>query len=269
MKAIGFNAGQYGDLAMCTVAARALKRRDPDCYFTMGIGNRYGDVAELFHHEDYINNVHVWDSYNEWPNQTDMDYIMTQKFDVVYNAMPQHTTEDWYLHRHQVAELCLMHKLPVPNSLKIELSRWWDPYGVAPAPYVCFSLGSSMPDKVYNQKMQSVLDYCKSKHLITVQLAGPNEDPIGCDTIVTGEYWKSVVLMADAELLVTVDTGMAWFASGYNKKVVGLYGYKHYPHAKTAINWMPINPFATYLERDYAGNIPGSDILTAIESKLS
>jgi ADP-heptose:LPS heptosyltransferase len=264
MRILGFNAGQYGDLAMCVVACQLLKE-NLDCHITFGIGNRYADCKEAFLHNPYIDDIHIWDSYNEWPKDADVKYMVDSKFDKIFSAMP---TPDsiWYVRRHQTQELCRMHELPYPKSTQINLNKYWqniDKY----KDYVAISSFTSFGESksIDINKIKRIIDYIHSKGLKAIHLNGPNEPDLGIEKS-NCSYFESIKIMSSCKFLFTADTGMNWYASGYRQKVVGLYGYKYYPHCTTSKNWQPTNKNAIYLEAEHANLVNDQLIFSTIDS---
>ena len=54
MQAIGFNQGQLGDICMGVVAARAFKRDFPESQLTVGINEKFKNIAPLFLKNKYF-----------------------------------------------------------------------------------------------------------------------------------------------------------------------------------------------------------------------
>ena len=125
MKAIGFNQGQYGDLCINLIACKAFKRDFPNSKLYFGINKKYQSIKDIFLFNDLIDDIYIWDSYNEWPSQNDINYIEDQKFDLVFNPMPKHSKKNWYIDYHQTQEVCLMHGLEPPENLQINLNKYF------------------------------------------------------------------------------------------------------------------------------------------------
>ena len=264
MKAIGFNAGQYGDLAMNVVAAGVLAEIHPECKLTFAIGNRYADCEGAFRFQKNIDSTYIWDSYNTWPAPTDLKYMEEKKFDLAFNAMPIHPDPQWYLKRHQTEEVCYMHGLPPPRSRKINLQKYWPSEGRENIykNYVYITReGSFENKKVSVSQFTEVEKFLTSKGLSIIT---PYADKIEKHL----SYFDSIRIMTACKFLITVDTGMCWFASAYNIPTVGLYGYEFYPGATTSKNWQPENPNAIYLEDKRVRDIDPERIIEAIKLLL-
>ena len=125
-KAIGFNAGQYGDLIISTAAAKVFKERFPDSELTLGISKNFSEISPLFYNHLYFDNIHIWEGYNNWPSDIDKKYLEFKKYDIVFNAMPQHTRNDWYNYHHFTQEICLSHGFEPTENLQCNLTKWFD-----------------------------------------------------------------------------------------------------------------------------------------------
>jgi ADP-heptose:LPS heptosyltransferase len=256
MKIIGFNAGQFGDLAMQTICCRSVKTLYPDAKITFAIGNRYESCKDLFLHQDFIDDIHIWDSYNEWPKQKDKDFLRRSNYDLIFNPMPP-TYPNWYDHHHQVEAVCLTHGLPIISN-KLYLKRWFD---VDPnySNHIALAGFTSFGDKknISIDKLNQIISYLKDTYNVKVlNLIGLNDPHLeGCDNF-HGSYFDSVKLMLSTKFLISLDTGLIWYASCYDHPVLGLYGYDFYPCKNmTSKNWQPVNDKAIYLESNHPENI--------------
>lgn len=267
MRAIGFNAGQFGDVVMGLVAARAHKQKFPDSKLTLGIAKKYSAISPIFHGNPLIDDVHIWEGYNDWPAPDDSIHISRERYDKVYNAMPHHTSAFWYLQRHQTAELCLMHGLNPPDNLKIDLVRKSGNRRFGKA--VALSLFGETRGAEKSIKMEQahfIVETVEKLGYMPIQL-GLIGEPRICSRFI-GPFEQSIETMLACDALITVDTAMAWIASGYSMPTVGLYGYEYYPMAKTAKNWQPVNPNAIYVESGKVSDIIPERIEEAIKSIL-
>ena len=125
-KAIGFNAGQYGDLIISTAAAKVFKERFPDSELTLGISKNFSEISPLFYNHLYFDNIHIWEGYNNWPSDIDKKYLEFKKYDIDFNAMPQHTRNDWYNYHHFTQVICLSHGFEPTENLQCNLTKWFD-----------------------------------------------------------------------------------------------------------------------------------------------
>jgi ADP-heptose:LPS heptosyltransferase len=256
MKIIGFNAGQFGDLAMQTICCRSVKRLYPNSKVTFAIGNKYESCKDLFLNQDFIDDIHIWDSYNEWPNQNDIQYLKNSNYDLIYNAMPA-TYPNWYDFHHQVDAVCLTHGLPIISN-QLYLNKWFETDNEY-SDYVSLAGFTSFGDQknISITKLNKIIAYIKNKYNLKVlNLIGPNDPTLkDCENF-HGSYFESVKLMLSTKFLISLDTGLIWYASCYNHPALGLYGYDFYPCKNmTSKNWQPVNQKAIYLENNHPENI--------------
>jgi ADP-heptose:LPS heptosyltransferase len=258
MKAIGWNLGQRGDIVMNTVVARGFKEMYPNSHLTLGIYKEYADMAKLFLNHPYIDDVHVYDSYHDWPNDNDINFLKTSKFDKVYHGMPSHSRSDWYNHcKSQTEEACLMNNINPPKDLQCILSKWFD-INQEYNNYVCISPFSSANKKDLSiEKCNEIVNFINSLGYHVLQLSAYNQPKLDNCTYLKTDYFNSVVNMLSCKALITVNTGMSWTASAYSHKVLGLYGIDTwgYHGLKTSKVYEPINPNATYLSSENVNNI--------------
>ena len=251
MKAIGFNQGQYGDLCMNLIACRAFREQHPFDSLTFGINKKYADLEPVFRYNDLFNDIHIWDAYDNWPSQKDIEYLEQSRFDKVFNPMPKHIRQDWYLHYHQTEAVCLMHGLTPPKDLQIGLCHHFEPKrnkGVV-AVNMFAATHSSAPKVPDRNKAKEYCELIFKMGYTPVQI-GLYSDPIICDKKFFGTFFDTVKFALSCDFVFTVDSAMAWIMSGYVHNVLGIYNYKYYIGATTAKNWQPINPNAKYVESD-------------------
>lgn len=257
MKAIGFNQGQIGDLAMNLIACRAFKLKNPNSHLTFGINKKYQSVSPIFNHNPLIDSIHIWENYDNWPSENDRKYLENNKYDIVFNPMPKHKNELWYLYRHHTEAICQMHDLEPPEDLQIDLTRWFDldsKYKNCVA-LTCFSSAGAIRD-IPESVANNIIEYIHSLGLETIQL-GLSSHPRLKTTYppVGGDIFEDVKIAASCKFLVTTDTGMNWIMSGYKSKVLGLYSRRSYPLNAPLQNRTPVNPNAIYLQEDLIEDI--------------
>jgi ADP-heptose:LPS heptosyltransferase len=269
MRAIGFNAGQRGDLIMNVTACRAFKEQFPAGLLTFGIGKPYADMAPLFRHHPLIDDIHIWDSYNEWPNETDKAYLREQRFDIVFNAMPQHSRADWFAHHYQPEEVCYMHNLRPPRDLTCSLVRWFE---LLPEYKNCVSIalfaGNNSPVKALRiDRQAAIIEFLSRRGIHVVQLGDPTEPTVPGAYRIDSQYMQSVQVMLSTRFTIVGDTGLSWVAGAYKHHVLGLYGYSYYGYPSTQ-NYQPRNPNALYLEERHCNEIPLTQIFWNIDKLL-
>lgn len=270
MKAIGFVQGQYGDLCMATVAAKSFKKRYTDSHLTFGINKKFESISDLFLHNKYIDDIHIWDKYDGWPSEADTQFLKDGKYNLLYHPMPPHTSNNWYLERHQSDEMCVRYGLDVLGDNRVYLNDYFS-NGKETSDHIAVSLIGNVSGNSKSYSLDDATRFCKfiEKHfgLKTIQI-GHHTDPLYASEKFAGSFKESAKLVIESKLLVTVDTCWAWISSGYEKKTLGLYSYNYYPHAKTSKNWQAINSNAIYLEADLLQNIEKETIKNAISKLL-
>lgn len=255
MKFIGFNQGQYGDLCINTVVCKALKERFPSCELHFGINQKYSSLSPIFENHPLIDKIHIWDAYNDWPSQKDIDHIMKERYNFTFDAMPPHTQEHWYINTHQAAEACFVHGLNPPKDLQVILNKYFETE--RNKKYVAVNLfaetrGDSKTPSI--DQAQKIVDLIKSKGYTPVQIGLPDQPQI-CEKRFVGSFFDSIRFTLSCDFLFTVDSAMAWIASGYSFPTLGIYSYTYYPNVTTSKNWQPVNPNSIYIEKDKICNI--------------
>lgn len=270
MKIIGTNQGQRGDLIIGTVVARAVKEKFPNSHFVLGINSRYKDMQELFKHHPSIDDVHIWEEYDNWPNQNDRNYIQSNNFDIVLHAMPRHPNDHcWYnLVNHQTEASCIMNGLTPPKNLNCFLNKYFDPYKEYEN-HVCIAPFTAWQKKDLSiNKWEKIVSFIVKKGFKVVQI-GNDTDPVirGVEKKNNLSYFESTKIMLSCRLLICLDGGMSWVASAYQHPVLGLYGY-HYENLISPKLYQPLNPNAVYLEALKAEDIGDDLIFANIQQKL-
>jgi ADP-heptose:LPS heptosyltransferase len=250
MKAIGFNQGQIGDLAMNLITCRAFKLKYPDSHLTFGINKKYQSVAPIFKNNPLIDDIHIWENYDNWPSENDLNYIKSNNFDIIFHPMPKHKNELWYLYHHHTEAMCIMNELEPPKDLQINLTKWFEPndkYKNCVA-LTCFSSAGAIRD-IPEQVANKAVEYIHSLGLQTIQL-GLSSHPKLKTTypVIGGSIFDDVKIAASCKFLLTTDTGMNWIMSGYQSKLLALYSEQSYPINAPLKNRTPINPNAIYLQ---------------------
>lgn len=269
-KAIGFNIGQRGDLIMSTVCARIFKEKYPDYKLVLGFSQRYEDMLPLFLEHMYFDNIHLYDSYDNWPNLSDKQYLEKEKYNIVFHGKPPHKDERWFIARHQTQETCHQHNLPISNNCSCELKKWFSSYSVANEKYIAFAPFGGYSDKLRNPKSLSIH---KSQLLVNeiikmgykILLLRGSQDPIleNCGFLDVN-YFHIVRAMLGCRLLIHNDTGIGWVASSYQFPCLGLYSYAYYGNNYVK-NIQPINKNAIYLSDKLCDDIPNEEIVKSLK----
>lgn len=270
MKIAGLLRERLGDLIMCTAAARQLKVQQPDCHLTFCVGKRVGHTLDLFRGLPYIDAFHVWDSDDNWPVQSDLDYIKQEGFDHVCNASAPHTRFDWYNHYHYVEETCYMMGLKKPTGLKCELG-----YKPKLLPGLDKTITTSMfasgnqPYKTLSPEKMEALFRAITDMGYRVMQVGSTDPYIPCGINASTSLTGAVDLICSSRLHLTIDTAFSWISSAYDRPLVGLYG-RNYPDMVPGrqVSHNPINPNALYLNTEKVDNLPVELIIERLKSML-
>jgi ADP-heptose:LPS heptosyltransferase len=270
MKAIGFVQGQYGDLCMATVAAKSFKKRYINGHLTFGINKKFESILDLFLNNKFIDDIHIWEKYDGWPSESDSKFLEDNRYNLLYHPMPPHTSNYWYLERHQSDEMCARYGLDIIEDNSVYLNDYFSD-GREIKDCIVVSLIGNVSGNPKSYSVDDAARFCKfiEKHfgLKTIQI-GHHTDPLYASEKFSGTFKESAKLVIESKLLITVDTCWAWIASGYKKKTLGLYSYNYYPNAKTSKNWQAINENAIYLESDLLRNIETENIKNGISKLL-
>jgi ADP-heptose:LPS heptosyltransferase len=272
MKIVGFNQGQIGDLVMNLVPCRAIKEKYPNSHLIFSINKKYESAAPIFYNNPLIDEIKIWDGYDNWPSEEDKLWIENNKdIDLFFNPMPKITDDFWYLKRHHTEEVCRMHGLQPPSNLKIELTKYFETNDIY-HDCVAFSTFTSagkqrdVPEDIAN----ILVKYVHSLGFKTIQLGLKDHPKLSTTYGITGgSIFDDVKIALSCKLLITADTGMNWILSGYQAKVLGLYSTLCYPNYAPLKNRTPKNNNAIYLENSRIENIDLNIIKKSIVSLLN
>lgn len=249
-KAIGFMAGQVGDVCIATVTARAFKEEYPDWSLTFNIAEKYRDILPLFFHHPHFDDYHVNSGYDDWPNAEDQEYLQWRGFDHVFSARPAHTRQDWYNYHHYAVENCLRYGLRAPKDLSYELVRWF-PLHTDMSRVVTLTLfpskGSQMDKGMLVSEAEKLCLALKAKGYTPVQLGGKYEVKLANAASPHFSIFEATKVMLSSRFHITADTGFSSIAAGYKHRVLGIYGW-NYPDMSDNSSQKPINVNATYID---------------------
>lgn len=269
--AIGFHAGQFGDLLMNTVSARAFKIQYPDWKLTFAVGKPYEEILPLFQENPDIDDFHVWSGYEPWPSEEDQKFLNERNYGYIFNPFPRHKREDWFNHvRNQTEEACLMNGLIPPEDLSIKLIKWWRTDALEYKNCVALALFPSYGKDYKSQNMDraaAIAKYIRSKGYTPIQIGKYGSEPmiLGAEQC-NQKYFRAIHVLLSCKFLITGDTGLSWAASGYKFPTLGLYGYSEgYYGLKSPKVYQPINPNAVYLESKNPNDIPLETIYEQID----
>ena len=221
----GFNQGQYGDIFIGLTAVRVLKRLDPGCNFLLSINKKYEDCKEIFRLSRDIDDVVIWDTYNDFPHENDLPDIQRLKGKYtdfhLFDPMPQHAEHDWYNRWHQTEEVCLMHDLPRPTEE--EMNFQIPKPEVEQGNYVCICPATSFGQNknLTPEIIDEIKSFCSETGLELIQVSDP-KDPLvdGAERFV-GSFYESILKVLGSRFLVSADTGMIWAISAFSHPTIG------------------------------------------------
>lgn len=261
--------GQYGDILMQEPGLRKFIKDNPDTKIVIALAEKYKEVMPLFY--DYHENVigyKAWEAYvDDWPSESDLEYIKEQKFDAMFPpCKPTHDQLDWAKHRHITKETALMMGLDT-DSTKINLKI---PKEVVKEPKTaCIHLFSSKwPGGIRSispQKQSLIVEHLKKRGYKVYQISSPNQPHIDGTIFPKGTYYDACVRVLSSDLLVSVDSGMPWVTSACNHPTVVLFSSGYDPNTHTTRSWWPTNPNGIYFESYQAENISIYKIRDAID----
>lgn len=248
MNAIGFNQGQFGDLCMNLIACKAHKTKYESSKLTFGINKKYKSIYPIFLKNKLIDDIHIWDGYDDWPTQNDIDFLNQKKFDIIYNPM-QRLSEHWQQTHHQTEEICIVHGLIPPKDLQIDLNKYFKTYDYKRYVSICVSGATdsnkkNLPENKIDQVCDLIVKY--GYEPLFFQTKHKNYRSINLD------FFEAIKIMLSTKMLISIDSAMIWIASGYKFPTIGLYNQNYYSNrgAFTSKNWQPINPNSQYIESE-------------------
>lgn len=270
MRAIGFNQGQLGDLCINIVVCRAFKQKYPNSHLTFGLNKKWATMAPIFWRNPYIDSVHVWDGYDNWPTEIDLDYLRKQNFDVVFNPMAKVIDNQWYTKHHHSIEFCRMHGLEPPDDLKVVLTPWFSKipkYNKCVA-MTCFTTGGSVRD-IPIDTANKIASFIHSLGYNTIQLGMNNHPRINTTfKFEQRSIFEDVVIAYSCNMLFTADAGMNYVMSGYGQKVLGLYATSSWPIKAPIKHRIPVSDSAAYIEGDKISDIDFNLVCSRIKEML-
>lgn len=258
---VGFNHGQYGDLFIGLCAAAVLKNKYPNSKLLYSINKKYSDCADIFKYCPHIDGTVIWDEYDNWPGQKDIDLLngVIEKYPNAHLFHPnaKHKRNDWYLFKHQTAELCDMHNLPEPTKEQMQLHLNKPQITkahneICVCPYTSFGQIKNLSDAI----LDTIRDFATRNQFNVIQLGSEQDKTVEGFIKFNGTYADSIKKMLSSRFLVSADTGMIWAASAFQHPTIGFYARGFY-RAPSCQNWTPINPNLLAIEADYVSDIDG------------
>jgi ADP-heptose:LPS heptosyltransferase len=257
-KIIGFNQGQIGDLAINMIPCKSIKNMFPDCHLIFSINKKYSSAVPIFYHNPLIDEIKIWDGYDNWPTEEDKKWINENKIDIFFNPMQPVRDNEWFLKRHHTEEVCLMHGISPPNDLQIKFNKYFDTFEkykncVAISPFTSAGSQRDIPYEI----AEKIVNYIHSLGLETIQLGIQSHPQLPTTYKISGgTIFEDVKIALSCKFLITADTGINYLMSGYEHKVFGLYCYSCYPKRPPIKNRIPWNKNAIYLEDKNIIDIP-------------
>jgi len=255
IKIHGFCHGQYGDLFINTVPARSIKDNYPDAYIIQPINIKFESVAPLFAENKYIDEIYFTENYDNWPSEKDRQYLIDQKFDAIFSAMPGHRNGEWanwWQLRHQAAEACYRDYIPIPNDLSVKLTKWFDVDRNHKT--VCitpFGGNEDCEKRLTTEGAQKVVNFLNKLGYDVIHIAISSDPNLDNAIRYESNYFNAVKMILSSDALISVDTGFTWCLSGYNHPVFASYFTSGV--VKKVENIQPINPngqYVTFENRD-------------------
>lgn len=267
---LGGQAGQYGDIILNTVVAKAIKQKFPNSHYIYGISKKYWDIHELFLYHPHIDNLIQWEGYDDFPTQRDIESINNIKPDIFLYPMASHPNNHcWYRLVNSLTEsACIMQGFVPPEDKSCYLNRYFDLYNEY-SNFVCISPFTSWKLKnISNEKWQRIINFiCKNGYKV-IQIGAKEEFQFNNVIKLELSYFESVKTMLSCKFLITLDTGMNWVASAYNHPVLALFGL-HFPGIANAKIYQPLNKNGHYLESVLADDIAEELIFEKIKFLLN
>lgn len=271
IRAIGFAQGQLGDLIIQTVACRAFKEQYPGSHLTFGIAEKYRDAMPLFINHPYIDDFHIWDGYDNWPSSIDKEYLEFKKFDMVFNAMPPHTRQDWYNYHTYAEENCLRFGLKVPNSRNYWL-RYENCMGrkkeTKQVTLSLFPSNNQLSKTIPVEEAEKLCIGLKQMDYIPIQLGGKFEY-IKLKNAIAPHFsiYEATKTMVNSSFHITADTAFSSIAAAYGHRTLGFYGL-NYPDMKDCFSHLPPNPEAVYIKNKNPQTITAEELLTKVKENF-
>jgi len=269
VKIIGFNQGQIGDLAMCSKLAEHVKMLNPNTTMIFGMNKKYESCQEAFLNHPSIDYIHIWSSYNNWPDSKDQGYLDGEKFDRIFHPMPTHKDPGWYKSRHHIDAHFDMHDLNRQDSgidLQLHLNRYFPVE--RKNGHVAISLFTTSDARsMRGDKIKEIVCHLRLNGIKTIQLGIPNHPDICADYRPNNiSIFDDIKTLLGCDALITADTSFNWFASGYQHPTIGLYGKNTYSGEYDIKNRQPINPNAQYIDEVDINNIRPEKIIASLKN---
>jgi len=268
LRAIGFNAGQYGDIIISLVAARVFKSIYTNSHLTYGIAKKYSDISRFILRSPYVDDVHVWSGYDNFPMSDDLNFLRSQNYDIVFNPMPNHIDPCWYNYRHICQEMCFMHGLPIPADLNIDIPRH-NSINEISSTRICvntFGVTNSPKKSLSIRNSRKLVLELHKRGYETLQICPSNHPDIGATKRVSLPYSEAVRFLETVEAIITIDSSLCWAASALNIPILGLYSSTYLPDLASVSAYQPAAGSFVGIEAPNINDIPVAKILESLFS---
>jgi hypothetical protein len=268
--AMGFVAGQFGDLIIQEPTVRAFLDQNPEYNLVLAAYEKFAVTLNFYN--NYSNRIvgfYRYNKYNATPTPEERDSFMRdRKIDLFFSNMPFHKDFEWPKIRHQVIEFGHMYDIKVTDP-QIRLPK--PPNVPNFEKFIAVSLFPNNGEGVKSisfAKGQTIVDYCRSKGFGVLQLNRQPEPEFAGVARSNTDFYNAGVQMLGCRALIVGDTAMSWLASAFDIPTLGLYSVSYYPYCTTSKNWQPVNKNAIYLEAPNAEDIPNELIFQKIDELL-
>jgi len=262
--------GQLGDQFIALPFIEYLKELYPDAKITKMIHKKYQGVIPILKACPYIDGFYLSDEYENFPGVRDEIFLNENHFDMILAAMPKHKSDQWFMKRHQTAEVFDMFDYKSPEE-KYQINLYSPP--TAQDDFIVFApfAGSYNPNndkKLSVERAQDIVTACiGSGYENILQIGSFDEPTLKGASQMNLSYRDSFLAIKRSKLFIHTDTGLGWAASGIQHPCLGLYSDAMYwTHIK---NIQPVNPNACYLNAPNVNNIGLETILAQVDKVLS
>lgn len=262
--------GQLGDQFICLPFIEYLKKQYPDSKITKLVNKRYQETTPILKNCSYIDDFWIseeaeYETFHETP-------VFNKGFDLVFPAMPVHKEADWFLKRHQTAEVFDMFgykspeekyqiNIPKPEPAVIDDKDW-----ISFAPFAGF-YNPNNNKKLSIEKAQEIVNSIIEKGYKILQIGGMDEPKLeNTLRMENAGYAFSFAILTTTALFIHCDTGLGWCASGVQHPCLGLYSNEGY--GDCIKNIQPVNPNSCYLDALNVNQIPMDEIFSNIDRML-
>ena len=266
MNTIGFSAGEFGDVILNSTLCRTFKELYSDSSLTLAFNKKYYNLLPLFQNHPFIDKFHLWDGYDNWPTEKDLEFLKKENFDIIFNPMPTHKDLYWYRYKHQIDEIHDMHGFEPPKNKQCYLERWFDllPGHDKTITASVFASGSHPDQLARTFSVEKIIELFESIEELGYEIIRL-DTRIDHTCALENKYPASKLslleaarLMCSSKLHLTCDTSFSWIADSYSHNTLGWTRLESY---------VPVNPRGHYFVSDNINDIPLEQIIETIKLK--